>query len=265
MRSWGDDGPAVLFLHGFLDVAASLAPVAERLAGFRIFAPDLRGFGDGDRAPRGSYYHFADYVADVSALLSEIAPGAPVILAGHSMGGVVATLFAGAFPERVAKLASLEGLGPPDSVPEDVPSRMRGWIEGLASVRPATAVPRKEALRRLVMNHPGVPRDVLEARFPELVAGDDPVTWKYDPLHRTTSPTPFYTRHFVAFARRVTCPVLYVSGGATGHRLPDEEERVSAFANVERHVLEGAGHMMHWTQPEALAARLDAFFRGASG
>src|SRR5262245_3143415 len=97
----------VFLLHGFLDAAGTWDQVGRALAedGFRFLGPDMRGFGDGDPAPAGSYYHFADYVADVAELIHALSPSEPVALVGHSMGGTIATLYAGAFPENVVRLA----------------------------------------------------------------------------------------------------------------------------------------------------------------
>jgi pimeloyl-ACP methyl ester carboxylesterase len=260
----------VVLVHGYMDAGGTWDHVAPSLAeqGFRVLAPDMRGFGDADRAPRGSYYHFADYIADLADIVASVSPDDPVALVGHSMGGTITTLYAGAFPENVVRLANLEGLGPPDNPWESGPTRMRRWIEDVRAVRsrgePAP-LRREDARRRLITNHPGIPRDVLDHRLPHLVrAAPDPdgaarVMWRYDPLHRTTSPVPFFAKLFVEFAKLVTCPVLYVSGGETGYHVSDEEERLSAFAHVDRATLEGAGHMMHWTRPHELAKLLTAF------
>lgn len=268
--------PTVVLVHGYMDAAGTWDRVAPAIAakGYRVLAPDMRGFGDGDRAPRGSYYHFSDYIADLAEILEVVAPAEQVSLVGHSMGGTITTLYAGAFPEKVVRLANLEGVGPPDNPWEVGPMRMRRWIEEARAVRsrgPHVPLRREDARSRLIRNHPRVPPEVLEHRLPHLVRDVDPpepldasaqrehVVWRFDPLHRTTSPVPFFAKLFVEFARRVTCPVLFVSGGETGFHVPDEEERLAAFAHVERATLEGAGHMMHWTKPEALAALLLGF------
>ena len=71
---------------------------------------------------------------------------------------------------------------------------------------------------------------------------------------------PFFASIYAAYAARVACPVLYVSGGNLGWRVPDEAERLAAFATKPIHVdLPDAGHMMHWTAPEALARALVEF------
>jgi pimeloyl-ACP methyl ester carboxylesterase len=269
----GAAASTVVLVHGYMDAAGTWDRVAPALAaeGLRVLAPDMRGFGEGARAPSGSYYHFPDYVADVAELLAVLSPDRPVALVGHSMGGTITTLYSGAFPERVARLANLEGLGPPDNPFEVGPTRMRTWIEGLRAVRARGEAPpmrREDARRRLVTNHSTVPRDVLDHRLPHLVRevtdaeGAQRVVWRFDPLHRTTSPVPFFAKLFVEFARRITCPVLFVSGGPTGYHVPDEEERLAAFASLERAELDGAGHMLHWTRPAELAALLLKFLVG---
>ena len=258
----------VVLVHGFMDAGGTWDLVAPALAaaGLRVLAPDMRGFGEGARAPAGSYYHFVDYVFDLADIVETLSSGEPVGLVGHSMGGTIATLLAGTFPERLARLAIIEGIGPPDHPWEMGPLRMRGWIEQVRTARarrgPKPTLSRDEALRRLSGNHPNVPREILEHRLPHLATdlGDGRLAWQFDPLHRTTAPMPFFAKLFVEFARRVTCPVLFVSGGPRGYHPPDEDERLAAFAQCERVELGDAGHMVHWTQPEALSKLLLAHF-----
>jgi pimeloyl-ACP methyl ester carboxylesterase len=263
-------GPTVLLVHGYMDAAATWDLVAPALTaqGFRVLAPDVRGYGDGARVSSGGYYHFVDYVFDLADLVEQLVPaGSPLFLVGHSMGGTIANMFAGTFPERVTRLALLEGAGPPDNAHEVGPARMRRWIEDVRAIRarpPRRMATREDALRRLVGNHPRVAGDVLRRRL-EALSCDVPgggVAWKADPLHGTRSPLPFFAASWSAFARRVTCPVLFVSGGPLGWHPADEETRVSAFATLQRAEIRDAGHMMHWTEPAKLTRLLLQFFAG---
>lgn len=259
-------GTTVLLLHGFMDAAATWDLVAPRLAdtGLRVLAPDLRGFGDGPRIPPGAYYYFPDYVLDVAEIVDALVPrGSPLAVVGHSMGGAVATLYGGCFPERVTSLVIIEGAGPPDSDHAHSADRMRHWLDEVRAVRarePKSLVSREDALRRLAGNHPRVDRAVLETRLDALArplpGGEGRLAWKADPLHGTRTPVPFFSESFKSFARRVTCPVLFVSGGPLGWHPPDEEARVAAFRDVERIEIPDAGHMMHWTRPLELATAL---------
>jgi pimeloyl-ACP methyl ester carboxylesterase len=266
---WPAEAPVgtALLVHGYMDAAATWDLVAPTLAsqGLRVLAPDLRGFGDGPRVGPGGYYHFPDYVLDVSDLVDAFVPeGAPLLVVGHSMGGTIATMYTGTFPERVARLAILEGAGPPSAAPSVAPDRNRRWIEDVrvARARGARRMPsREDARRRLFLNHPTVPHDVLRRRLDDLARPlpDGGMVWKSDPLHGTRSPQPFIAEAWMAFASRATCPVLFVSGGPQGWHPPDEEARLGAFQALERAEIPDAGHMMHWTKPAELTSILAEF------
>lgn len=257
-------GLTVLMLHGFLDSGATWDLVAEPLAraGHDVFVPDLRGYGDSGHVGSGGYYHFPDYVGDVAALVDQI--NAPrLALVGHSMGGTIATLYAGTMPDRLEKLALLEGLGAPDAGPGAALTRMRAWLGDMRKLetwqQPLSSF--EEAVERLARMHSSIPRENIEKRARQLLrtnaAGE--LRWAYDPMHRTTSPTPFSLESFKGFLRSITVPTLFVSGGSIGWRLPDEKERLACIKNVRHIDLEDAGHMMHWKVPEAVADCLLGF------
>lgn len=261
-------GLTVLLVHGFLDSGATWDLVAPTLAraGHEVLAPDLRGFGQSAWVGAGGYYHFPDYVADLSALIDSVAP-ARLALVGHSMGGTAAALLAGARPERFERVALLEGLGPLASEPEMAVERMKVWLRHLREAtrkgRPLASL--DEATERLALHHPRVPRDVLASRAALLTRKDSRghLVWAYDPLHRSTAPIPFNLETFRVFLRRIDCPTLVVSGGPTGWHPPDEAERATYLRTPRLLELPGAGHMMHWTAPDALAKSLLDFFAEA--
>lgn len=260
-----ENGPTVVLVHGFMDAARTWSWVAENLSaqGLRVLAPDMRGFGEGPRVPPGAYYHFADYVLDLTELLETLAPNEPVMLVGHSMGGAIATLYAASQPERVRRLVNLEGLGPPDNDFATGALRLGRWLSDMRAAKGRQEQPlaRDEALRRLKLNHAYVSPDVLEKLVDALARSlpDGRVMWRFDSLHRTTSPTPFFAQLFAEYAKKVECPTLFVSGGAKGYHPPDEAERLTAFRTIERRELPEAGHMMHWTQPADLAKLIASF------
>lgn len=251
----------VVLLHGFMDAAWSWDLVAPALvdAGWRVIAPDLRGFGESDRVPPGGYYYFPDYVFDLVEVIDALGL-TTFSLVGHSMGGNVATMFAGLYPERISRLALLEGVGPPSFGHELIIERELAWIEGVRRVsgKPEKPMTSDEVIRRLSSNHPGVPDDVLRRRAEQLTrpVGDGTFAWAFDPLHRTRSPIAFSVDRWRAHARRVTAPVLCVGGGPTGFHPEDEQERIASFADVRVAELPGAGHMMHWTRPAEVAQLL---------
>jgi len=93
------DGPPLLFLHGLSGSSATYDEVRTSVDDtHRVFTLDFRGHGASDRAP--GTYQLPNYGADVAAFIEWI--GQPVALAGHSLGGAVATYLAGARPDLVA-------------------------------------------------------------------------------------------------------------------------------------------------------------------
>lgn len=258
-------GLTLLLLHGIFDAGSTWDLVAGPLAraGHEVLAPDLRGFGRSDRIGAGGYYYFPDYVADVAALIDELNPPRLGIVA-HSMGGGVACLYTGAHPERVERLALLEGLGPPAFPSTTAVDRTRAWLRDLRRIErtPRPLASLDDAVARLAANNPSVPHDVLvtRARLLTRLTPDGRLVWSYDPLHKTMSPTMFRVEEFSEYLKRITCPTLVVSGGTTGMHPPDEEERLALLQDVTRVELPKAGHMMHWTEPAALARELLTFF-----
>ena len=113
IRIWGEpDAPKLFMLHGWMDVGASFQFLVDALErDWCVIAPDWRGFGRSAWCADG--YWFADYIADLEALLAHFAPNEPARLVGHSLGGNVVNLYAGIRPESVAKVVSLDGFGIP--------------------------------------------------------------------------------------------------------------------------------------------------------
>ena len=125
LREWGQDAaPPLVLLHGWMDVSASFQFVVDEFErDWHVIAPDWRGYGLTDRGP-GDCYWFPDFLADLEAILDAVSPNGQVTLVGHSMGGNIAGLYAGARPERVERLVLAEGFGMPPTVPEQAPKRV---------------------------------------------------------------------------------------------------------------------------------------------
>jgi len=98
VRRWGDPtAPMLMFLHGYMDNASTFQFVVDALQrDWNVVAPDWRGFGQSEWI--NDTYWFTDFLADLDALADHYSPAAPVRLVAHSMGGNIASLFAGARP-----------------------------------------------------------------------------------------------------------------------------------------------------------------------
>lgn len=104
---WGGDGPPVLALHGLASSGHWYRRVAPYLAGdYRVVAPDQRGHGATTQA--GSGYDWQTLAEDAVGLLDRLGIARAAAL-GHSWGGHVASNLAMRFPDRVSRLALIDG------------------------------------------------------------------------------------------------------------------------------------------------------------
>jgi pimeloyl-ACP methyl ester carboxylesterase len=104
---WSDEGVPFVLLHGFGNEAHIYDDFAPKVAPYyRTVAIDLRGHGDSGHDPERRYdyeYHVQDLERVTEALGIE-----RFVLLGHSLGGRIATLFAGTHPARMAGLVLVD-------------------------------------------------------------------------------------------------------------------------------------------------------------
>jgi epoxide hydrolase 4 len=96
------DGPPVLCLHGFPEGWMSWRPVMRQLPEARLYAPDLRGYGETER-PRDGYDVFT-LTDDIAALIRALGLDRPVLVS-HDWGGALAWIFAHRYSHLVKRFA----------------------------------------------------------------------------------------------------------------------------------------------------------------
>ena len=260
---WGHfDGEPLILVHGYLDLADSwrafVAALETGQPNLRVIAPDCRGHGDSGWIGAGGYYHFPDYVFDLDCVVRAHSLDSFTLI-GHSMGGTISLLYAGTFPERVKKLVLIEGIGPVGMTFSDAPLKMEKWItelheRGRRHFREYTSL--VAGASQLRQTNPRLSENTaLEIARAAMKQNDrGKWIWKFDPLHRTTAPQPFYTAQALEFLRRIQCPVLLIDGEQSRQtRRTDKQERYEAIANHQRVTINGAGHMVHQDNPDQLA------------
>jgi pimeloyl-ACP methyl ester carboxylesterase len=269
VRRWPRQGaPKMFLLHGWMDVSASFQFVVDALSRqWDVYAPDWRGYGLTEWGKSDSYW-FPDYIADLDRLLEAFEAEKPVNLVGHSLGGNVATMYAGIRPQRVAKLVNLEGFGLAPTRAEQAPRRYARWLDELHE--PPRLRPYKdfaELAARLRENNPRLSEDRAGflARHWGREAGTEGVVLRGDPAHKIVNPVLYRYEEVRACWREVSAPVLWVDGAETETLqrldLTDEQhaERRSAFRNLEYVTVKEAGHMLHHDQPEEVARLIERF------
>lgn len=259
---WGDEAAppeqTVLLLHGWGDTGAAFQFVADEWPeGWRLIAPDWRGFGRS--AQRARSYWFPDYLADLDAMVTLFSPGAPMILLGHSMGGNIASLFAGVRPERVAALVNAEGFGLPDTDPASSPDRYAQWLDALIDrPRYSDYTEFSDLAARIRRASPRLSAERAEFVARQWARRDDDgvIRLRADPAHKLPNPVLYRRAEAEACWARIRAPVLFVIGADTdlGHgRLARvDASRPMGDLDVAVATIPGAAHMVHFEQPGAL-------------
>jgi len=274
---WGDTSlvtpecPPLVMVHGWMDVGASFQFVVDALPRDRlVYALDWRGFGLSE-SPAADSYWFPDYLGDLEGVLDAvIAPGQPVDLLGHSMGGNVVMIYAGVRPERVRRLVNLEGFGLPEMKPHHAPKRYAAWLDELKQTMELRTYDSVATVaQRLRKTNPLLREDRAAWLASHWSRQRDDGQWEIlgDPAHKRTNPVLYQKAEVLECWKRIAAPVMWVEGDSTdvakwwGDRYPraDFEARLGVVPQLERHVLSPAGHMLHHDQPEALAELLERF------
>lgn len=262
--TYGDNKqPPLLLLHGWMDCAESWQFVIEALEqDWFVICPDQRGFGHSSWQAGG--YWFPDYLADLEAVLNHFVGQQPINLVGHSLGGNVASLYAGVRPERVRRLVSVEGFGLPFVESDDAPSRYGKWLDQLQETPKLRDYDDYAALAaRLKRNNPFL---TLE-RAEKLARAwgqerDGRVVIRGDAAHKQTYPVLYRLEEAKACWRKITAPSLWIAGKqslwAKMFKSEDFAERKDCFQQLEEAWLDQAGHMLHHDQPEQLAALIES-------
>lgn len=107
------DGPVIVLLHGFPEFSYSWRHQIPFLAeaGFRVIAPDLRGYNLSDKPPRVRDYRIEKLVLDITLLIGQTSAGRATLV-GHDWGGIIAWFTAMWHPECLERLVILNAPHP---------------------------------------------------------------------------------------------------------------------------------------------------------
>jgi pimeloyl-ACP methyl ester carboxylesterase len=263
-RAWGDTSrPKLLALHGWLDNAASFDALAPLLCEhFHIVAIDFPGHGRSDWRPPGAWYHYVDYLSDALATADALRWERFGLL-GHSLGGAVASMLAGACPQRVERLLLIEALGPPTQAPEQTLLQLqRAFAERAAAAAktPRVFASLDEAVSaRLRAND--LSREaaqILVERGVKAVTGG--LTWSTDPRLMLASPVRNTEEQVFAVLRGIRAPVALVLAEPEQPYMPQAalDRRIAQVDGIEVTRLAGTHHL-HMENAPAVAAQLLRF------
>jgi pimeloyl-ACP methyl ester carboxylesterase len=264
---WGNErAPLLILIHGSSDHARSWDWTARALKDrYQVIAVDLRGHGDSQWSPDGAYlvaYHVVDLVELVASLKAE-----RVTIVGHSLGGTVASRYAAMYPERVEKLALIDGFGPsPASYAKwaayGAARRMRDWVEQRHTAK-------RKAARRLATVQDAAAR--MSAANPHLTQAQahhlamhgvrlhpDGYGWKFDPLASQFTSEDF-AMEITNFWDDVTAPTLLCRGTESWSEDPEVLGQAVHLRQRRSVAIAKAGHWPHHDQFENFIETLREF------
>jgi len=242
-------GPVVLLLHGFPDSSELWHDVTPRLvaAGFRVIAPDLRGFGQSEAPASVGDYALGHVVADLRVLIGRLAGDAPVRVIGHDWGAVAGWCLTLEHPQLVRSQVALSVGHPRQYAVAGLEQKLKGLYTLTWQVPGAAerwlAQRGYAGLRGWGRQHPRIEDCVRDLSRPgRLTAG---LNWYRANLRR------------VLFGPWEKCAVPTLGVWSSGdHFLAEDQmrnsrQRMQAPWRYER--IERAGHWLPLEQPERVA------------
>ena len=249
------EGIPVVFSCGYCTTHENWRPQVEPLvaAGARVILHDLRGHGSSDAPGEKSAYSMDQVVDDLARVIGWGAPDEPVVLAGHSFGGLSSLHFAARRPELVRALVLLS-TGPGFKNPETAQKwaeqyertarylETRGLDAFLAGRAGETCVGRRRELPAAQAAPAAIAKQSVSglAFFARYVAGP--------------------ALHAIDALAGIECPALILVGGEDKTFLRAAEVMQAKLGGrTECEILPGIGHVANLEDPEAFNARVIAF------
>ncbi|TDD62739.1 alpha/beta hydrolase [Kribbella antibiotica] len=259
----GSEGSPVLLVHGFPEtwwVFHKLIPLLS--ANHRVFAVDLRGFGDS--AVAGPDHTSSIAAADLSGLIAVLDVG-PVHLSGQDVAGQTVFRIAAEHPELVKSLTAIE-TGLPGFGVERLGDVTHGgaWHIGVLAAPGIADMLLAGRERAFLADYAipamcGTPGAFSKEDLDELVRSySRPNAWAGAAgLYRSLLSEGEQIKALAA--RKLTLPILAV-GGASGDFTPNTFAQVGEDVTSIR--LDGVGHFVAMEAPDRLAETLHGFYVG---
>lgn len=266
---WGNpDAPPLILQHGGRDHCRSWDWVAQELRhDWHVIAADLRGHGDSAWSPDGDYSMNA-YVYDFAQLVHTLGYREVTIVA-HSLGGNIATRFTGLYPDKVRKLANIEGLGPSPAILAErgetgYADRLREWIDNKRAA--AGRMPRRYATLKAAYERMKEENAYLtdeQARHLTIhgVARNEDGTWswKFDNYLNVWPVDSTPQSDIDSLWHAIACPMLLFYGQDSFATNPEKDGRIRHFSTARVIEYENAGHWLHHDQFDHFIDDLRAF------
>jgi pimeloyl-ACP methyl ester carboxylesterase len=235
---------------------------------YHVYALDLRGHGNSAWAP-GALYSVPEHMLDL-AVFADIIGDSPVRIIGHSMGAMVSLYYSGTYPDKVAKLVAIEGVGvgPLGLPPKPAVDRVRKWIEKTRNVEQhasRTYLTLAAAVARMKEANPFLTEEVAQhlTLHGTNWNADGSLIWKFDDYTRVTAPFGLDLGEAVQLLTQIACPTLLFYGRQSFARDPDIDPQAAAIRDKKVIKVDQAGHWLHHDQLDLFLRETRTFLEGS--
>jgi len=233
LRTGGEGEPAVLLLHGLGATGAVWAHLTE-LVGRRVLVPDLPGHGKSAPLPHYSF-------ATIAAAVARVLPEGPLVIAGHSLGGVIALELA-----AQREVVGVVALGVKVEWSQDDLAKAASM-----AARPARFFTSRADAEQAYLKVSGL-LGIAPADPAGLRETDEGWRLALDPAAFGVG-----APDMPGLLEKARCPVVMAAGE---HDPMSRREQLEALG-AETVILPGLGHNAHVEDPAAVRALLDRFLR----
>jgi pimeloyl-ACP methyl ester carboxylesterase len=177
---------------------------------------------------------------------------------------MISLAYAGTYPDRVSRLAVLDGAFLSRSQSAPIHEQMSRWIDQLDRIgerEPSAFRTIEEAAQRLsTRNKRLTPELALHlARHGVRKGVDGLYRWKFDHYQRARAPYRLSSDEYVALWSRIICPTLLMWGEESFLPDPQTAGLLAHFKQAELQKIAGAGHWLHHDRLDVVLASLQRF------
>lgn len=264
----------IIALHGWLDNAASFAPVAPLIDNADIIAIDLPGHGLSSHRSLGSSYAFQDYIFDLFEVIKYCKKNFQwdeIVLMGHSMGSVVCSLLASGYSTNILnveikRLIYFDFFGTLNESADNASDRIH---QSLLSYKKLAAMTNQSYSNIDDAVNARLKKSDMRAQEALIImqrnvrknSDSEKYHWRFDKRLLHTSATYFTPEQTETIMKNIRIDALVFAGAESRFR-PMIEANINDFANAQRkvdyHVFTGS-HYVHMEQAEKCAKCINQF------